>query len=271
MPFELMEFLVRAGATALVVIGVTVIVPRLGARMGGIVVGLPIVLGPGMFFLLAEEGAGFVSDAVMLALFGIASSVLLAWSFARLAVRHGPWTSVVVASLVWAISLNLLQLLPHTLGFGVAAIAAMMIATHLLGHDPAAERAMPVAARRPIDLVVRGTAAGLLVGVVALVAPHAGPRLSGMLVAFPIALCVVGVTIHQRYGGAACARTLATAQIGMTSLATFGATLALLIGRLPDQAAFWLAVGASLLPTSLLTALRYLREAPGEQPATDGR
>ena len=37
--------------------------PRLGPAVGGALAGLPIVLGPGFFFLMREAEAGFVAQA----------------------------------------------------------------------------------------------------------------------------------------------------------------------------------------------------------------
>lgn len=52
-------------ATALVVIGVSVAVGKLGPRLGGIIAGTPIILGPGYFFLLQEWPTEFIQEAAL--------------------------------------------------------------------------------------------------------------------------------------------------------------------------------------------------------------
>jgi hypothetical protein len=118
------EFLVRAVATALVVIGVTLVVQHLGARAGGIVAGLPVIIGPGMDFLLLQQDTAIVGEAAVSALFAVAATVVFAWCFARLAVRHPALISLAAAVLAWLVTLSVLRLLPETLAFGLAAFCA---------------------------------------------------------------------------------------------------------------------------------------------------
>src|SRR5699024_12258380 len=73
--------LVKMAMTAAVVIIVTLLVGRLGPRIGGIVAGTPIVLGPAFFFLVREQTDAFVAHAAGSTLHGRASSLLFLMCF----------------------------------------------------------------------------------------------------------------------------------------------------------------------------------------------
>jgi len=248
-------FLVRALATAGVVVGVTLLVARLGPRVGGIVVGLPIVVGPGIFFLLRQEGPDFVAGGLVPALHALTGSIVFALVYGRLALRLGAWTCLGLAVAAWVATVALLGLLPPSFPLALAAFLAITLAAAAIGDPPGLTAETPTAARRPLDLLLRGLAAGLAVGLVGLLAPRVGPALSGTLLAFPVAMTVLSITLHQRYGGASAARVMGTLRVSMTSIAAFLLALALLLPRVPPQAAFWLAVLAALLPTSLMMLL----------------
>lgn len=248
-------FLVRALATAGVVIGVTLLVARLGPRVGGIVVGLPIVVGPGIFFLLRQEGPDFVAGGLAPALHALSGSVVFALVYGRLALRLGAWACLGLAVAAWIATVALFGLLPPSFFPALAAFFAVTLAAAAIGDPPGLPEEAPTAARRPLDLLLRGLAAGLAVALVGLLAPHAGPALSGVLLAFPVAMTVLSVTLHQRYGGASAARAMGTLRLSMTSIAAFLLALALLLPRLEPQAAFWLAVLAALLPTTTMMLL----------------
>lgn len=248
-------FLARAFATAGVVVGVTLLVGRLGARVGGIVAGLPIVVGPGVFFLLRQEGADFVVTTLAPAIYAIAAGVVYAWVFARLAPRHGPWVCLLAGVLAWLIVVLLFAQLPQYLPLAVLVFVLTVVIAARVGDPPGLRDDVPTAARRPLDLVLRGACAGLAVGLVGLIAPHAGPLLSGSLLAFPVALTVISVTLHQRYGWHSAARALGTVRVAMLSIAAFALALDWLLPHLAPMPAFWLAILASLLPTSLMMVL----------------
>lgn len=259
-------FLARALATAGLVIGVTLLVARAGPRVGGIVVGLPIVIGPGIFFLLQQEGAGFVAGSLPAALHALSGSVVFALLYGRLALRLGPWRCLGLAVAAWGTTVLLLGLLPPSFAAALAAFLAVLAAASWIGDPPGLGEGLPTAARRPLDLLLRGLAAGLAVGLVGLLAPLAGPRLSGTLLAYPVALTVLSITLHQRYGGASAARAMGTVRLSMVSIAAFLLALQLLLPRLAPQPAFWLAVSAALLPTALLMLQHRLRRRQAAAP-----
>src|SRR5690554_1274743 len=83
----LQPMLFKLVATAVIVVGVAVAVGRLGPRLGGILAGMPVILGPGYFFMLQEQSAPFVQDAVLATLHALVATLLFTVCFVLVAGR----------------------------------------------------------------------------------------------------------------------------------------------------------------------------------------
>ncbi|WP_416140576.1 hypothetical protein ACM26W_09475 [Halomonas sp. HK25] len=68
--------LLKLLATSTIVVGVALAVGKLGPRLGGILAGMPVILGPGYFFMLQEQPAPFVQDGVLATLHDGGSAAL---------------------------------------------------------------------------------------------------------------------------------------------------------------------------------------------------
>jgi len=91
---------VKLIATASVVIGVTLAVSKLGPRLGGIIAGTPIILGPGYFFMLQERPVEFIQSAALSTLHAlIATLVLLVAEVIRRKLKLGQ--PIVIARSGW--------------------------------------------------------------------------------------------------------------------------------------------------------------------------
>lgn len=249
----------RVLATAMIVIGVAVAVERLGPKIGGTLAGMPIVIGPGFFFLLAEREADFAAAAAAHTLLSLSATevFLLAYCFA--AVRFPPGPSVAAATFAWFASAWPLSTLPSSplLGLLLFAAAAGLarVATGGLVRAGAARGNIGGA----LLLLLRGLSAAVLVAVVTIAAGRLGAAWSGILIAFPVGFAVVSVTIHQRMGGGAAIATLHAATVGVASLVAFAFALSLLAVSLGSWPAFAVALAAALAVTMLL--VRYLPSA----------
>lgn len=192
--------LIKLIATALVVIGVSVTVARLGPRLGGILAGTPIVLGPGYFFMLQEQSAEFVRAAVLSTLHALVATLLFSSCYVITAVRLGALASLGLATLCWIPAALLFSLLPGGILVAVLLYVAVLIVAE--GIRRALDLQQPVVVARSgwFDLLLRGLLAGLMVGVATTLATSSGPVLSGVLVGFPVGLFTIGWTLHQRYG-----------------------------------------------------------------------
>lgn len=256
----ILELAIKTVATAVVVIVVTLTVARLGSRLGGIVAGTPIVLGPAFFFLGREQSAEFVAAAAVSTLHALTASLLFTMAYVLAAERRGAVASMALAALGWAVGAVVFTALPGGAGLALAVYAAVFVLVRLVQRRiwlPAAGARAPV--RWP-DLLLRGAVAGALVGVATTAGALAGPMLSGTLTGFPIGLLAIGLTLHQRFGAPVARATIAAAQGGMLSLVAFAATVAVTAPAWGGGIAFYCALAASLGVSALLfTAGHYLR------------
>lgn len=242
----------RVLATALIVIAITLAVERLGPKIGGALAGLPIVIGPGFFFLLAERGAAFSAEAAAYALLSLSATEAFLLAYCAAAARLPAGASVLAASGAWLGSAYLLSHLPPSPVLGLLLfILAAAGARRAIGRLLRVERL-----RGPkggaVLLAVRGLAAGLLVAAVTLAADRLGTGWSGILIAFPVGFAVVSVTIHHRSGRETAIATLHAATLGVGSLAAFSFVLSATVLALSPTIAFASAVAAGMALTGLL-------------------
>lgn len=247
-------FAVRVIATAVIVIGVTLAVERLGPRIGGALAGLPIVIGPGFFFLLAERGPAFSAEAAAYTLTSLSATQAFLLTYCA-AAGLPAGVPLAAACAAWFGSAFLFSYLPPSpvLGlmlFGASLVGARRIGARFLGAAPP---------RRPPGgltlLIVRGLAAGLLVAVVTVAANRLGTGWSGILIAFPIGFTVISVTVHRRSGRDTAVATLHAAMLGVASLAAFAFVLSGAASLLSPAAAFLGALAAGIAVTSVLTGM----------------
>lgn len=238
--------LAKLVATALVVIGVSLAVARLGPRLGGIIAGMPLVLGPGYFFLLQEQSVEFIAAAALSTLHALVATLLFSICYVVAAARLGALASLGLATLCWIPAALLFSLLPGGLWVAVLMYVVVLAVAEGVKHVLALDQPVVVASSGWFDVVLRGLLAGVLVSVATTLAADSGPLLSGMLVGFPVGLFTIGWTLHQRYGAEVARCTVGVAQQGMLSLVAFCVAIATLVDVLPPMATFLVALLASM-------------------------
>lgn len=248
-------FTARMLGTAFVVIAISWISVRAGPRIGGVIVGLPIVLAPGLGFLLLDQSGEFVSAAAAGALYSLVATQAFLLVFVALAQKRGPFAAVAGAALAWLCLAIPLGMLPHPPVVGALLFAAVTLAAHRIGRAWVAGHQARAAATKWGLMALRGILAGMLVGAVTLGASVLGAGFSGALMAYPIGFTVIAVSLHLDHGGAFAAQTAHAGLTGMTSLAIFCLCLAVLLRTLPAGMAFALALAASVLATLVMTLL----------------
>jgi hypothetical protein len=248
-------FTARMLGTAFVVIAISWVSVRAGPRIGGVIVGLPIVLAPGLGFMLLDQSGDFVAAAAAGALYSLAATQAFLLVFVALAQRSGPFASVAGAALAWLSLAIPLSLFPHPPLLGALLFAAMTITARRIGLFWVSGADATAATTKWGLMALRGILAGILVGAVTLGASVLGTGFSGALMAFPIGFTVIAVSLHLDHGGAFAAQTAYAGLTGMTSLAIFCLCLALLLRDLPGGMAFALALAASVLATVVMTMM----------------
>jgi hypothetical protein len=253
-----LEFLVRAGGTALVVVTIAWAAARLGPVLGGILVGLPIVLAPGFFFLLQAQTAEFSAIVAVGTLYSLIASQVFLVTF-LLACRWGSGVLATLAAIAgWIVAAIPLAAVPHHVLAGVGLFAISTTSLWLLGGRFLPAEAPSSSGTRWLLLIARGVAGGLLVGSVTLTANALGPSLSGTLMGFPIGFCVVLLSLSLDHGTAVAARTAHAGILGTLSLAGFLVVMALTLPVLPAWGAFTASLATSLLVTAALGWLNHL-------------
>lgn len=242
------EILVRIVATAAIVIGVTLAVERLGSKTGGALAGLPIVIGPAFFFLLRENSVAFNANAAAASLMSLTATQGFLMGYVAFAARSR-W-AIVPATLAWIVCAGLFAAGPSSspwVGLFLFVSAAVLCRKHAKRYLRPYRHGRAQGTLYP--LVLRGIVAGLLVAGITLLSDKLGPAWSGFLIAYPVGLTVISITIHQRSGADAAIWTLHAIMLGISSLAAFGFGLSVLIVPLGPVFAFVLALWASVLVT----------------------
>lgn len=217
---------------------------RWGPRIGGWLAGMPLVAGPTLFFIAVEQGDAFAASAAgatLVALIGVSAFSL---AYAHLC-RRMPWPAALpgawLAFLVCTLALNALAW-PPPLAL-VAALLSMAAARRWLPAEEGGGGAAP----SPVwDLPLRMVAAVSLVLTVTSLAAGLGPRLSGALTPFPIALTILVVFIHAQAGAAPAIGFLRAFLPAMWSFALFCFALAVATVPLGRDLAFAVALALQL-------------------------
>jgi hypothetical protein len=233
------EFAIRASSTAFVVVFVAWIAARLGPTIGGVVIGLPIVLAPGFFFMLREHSVEFVVASTRLGAFGATACAIAAWCVLAIPLAFAPHDPLVGTGL-----------------FALTTFLARSIGGRFIDPNKPAS-----SSTRWSLLVLRAVAAGILVGCVTFAATRLGASLAGTLLAFPIGFCVILLSLRLDHGAAIAGQTAHAGLVGVVSLAGFCLALALAGGVLSPWGAFGAALAASLAITIVLMVLAQRRRA----------
>ncbi|MGU3496238.1 hypothetical protein ACLBXM_19525 [Xanthobacteraceae bacterium A53D] len=246
-PLDLL--LTRMVTTALVVIGISLAVRKLGPVIGGSLAGLPVVLGPGFFFLMRSTPEAFVPDAAAYALLSLCGTQAFVLAYISLARRAGPFLSLAAAITAWGSSAALLRLLPPKPLLAIGLFVMVTAAAWFIARGIERPAIGPIAAERPAQTILRGCLAGALVAMVSVAAGQLGTVISGLLVAYPMGYTVLSVTIHRRNGADVAVAMLHAAILGISSIAGFSATIALTARTLGPLPAFLVGLVVSLVIT----------------------
>jgi len=215
---------------------------RWGQAVGGWLVGLPLTSGRVAFFLALEHGAGFAAAVAFGSLTGALAEVAFCLAYGWSAGR-GRAVALAAASIAFAVAAAGLQRLTMPLPVLAGAAAAVLVAAlHLL--PPRAGAGSPAKPPR-WDLPARMVVTTVLVIALTELAPVLGPRLSGVLAAFPVYAAILTVFAH-RAGPAPAVEVLRGLLLGLFSFAGFFVVLSGLIERLGVAGGFVAAIAAAL-------------------------
>jgi hypothetical protein len=238
------------------VIGASVVARRYGARIGGLIGGLPVVAGPILLVFALDHGRAFAADAASATLLGIVSLIAFIVVYSRLA-SGAHWGASLI--LGWTAFFAMTAVLS---AFTVSPTVALACVLATIG---AALLALPRSRGGPLseaipprwDLPLRGASALALVLVLTALAGQLGAKLSGLLAPFPVIASVLAVFTHALHGEDDLLRIMRGFVLGLVAYALFCFALAETLRSTSIAAGFALATAAALLTQSIALALSW--------------
>lgn len=249
-----MLLLLKLTLSPLLIVGVTMATRRWGMAIGGRIASLPINGGPILLFYALEQGTVFAASAAhftVSSVVGVATSCL---TYGWIAQRFNWPISLLGAWIAFFVTVALLRLAPMALVPAlVISITALFVARKFL---PAVGPIAVPSIRPRFDLPMRIAATLALILSLTHLAGWLGPRLSGLLTAFPVASSVVGAFSHAQQGRDAAVSFFRGMLGGMHGFCLFCAVLSLTLQPYGVLPAFALALSAQIAIHSLSLWLR---------------
>jgi len=238
---------------------------RWGPSVAGWLSGLPVVVGPILFFLAIEQGQVFAAQSATAALSAMFAMIAFCVTYAQVAQRTGwPW-ALVISLTVWACAAVVLSLIPPSLTLSVIAAAIALLAAPWL--FPKVQPVVAGPAPKSDKLLLRMMAGALLTLAVTLLASTVGERWSGLLAVFPVLGSVMAVFSQQTRGPAFTAALLRATATGMYSFAAFCLVLAL---TLPGMGLSGFGLGVAVSVAMLGVTRRLLAKPVQPVPEVGG-
>lgn len=261
-------FAVRVLLAPSFVVLVSLAARRFGARVGGVVAGLPVIAGPILLVLALQHGSAFASKAavgVLLGMVGLAAFVL---TYAAVATR-GTWAPATAAAYA-AFALVIVAMRPVSVG----PVAAFLVACSALALTLLLLPRVPLMGQDQVphpgwDLPFRAACTLALVVLITAVATTLGPRLSGLISAFPIITAVLTAFMHAQRGRDEAIRLLRGFTTGFFAYAVFCVIVATTVRPLGIAPSFAIATAAAL--TTQVAVLAAGRRTLRARPAPAGQ
>jgi hypothetical protein len=238
------------------VMGASVAARRYGARIGGLIGGLPVVAGPILLVFALDHGRTFAASASGATLLGIVSLMAFIVVYARLAGKAHWAISLILG---WAAFFAMTAALSAFSGPAEIALACVLAAVGLtLVALPRPNGDLLSTASPPSwDLPLRGLSALALVLVLTALAGQLGAKLSGLLAPFPVIASVLAVFTHAQKGEQELLRIMRGFVLGLVAYALFCFALAESLRSLSVVGGFAVAVAAALATQSIALALTW--------------
>jgi hypothetical protein len=192
---------------------------RFGPKVGGLLIGLPWMTGPIIFFLGQERGDVQAVNLATGALLATVSISAYALAYGLLGMRFRWPVSLMAgatayATVGWALSGVTMAPTPAALVGGSCLLAAsVLIPAPRQGRSP---HALPW-----WDIPVRMLASALMVTAIALVSDSLGATASGIAASFPVLLTVIGTFTHHQWGSDALLALLRGITLSLLSFVMF--------------------------------------------------
>ena len=238
-----MLLLLKIVVPPVLVAGISLAARLWGPTVGALLMGLPWLTGPVLFFLALDKGEAFGVGACTGIELGVVSICAFVLAYGA-ATALAPWpVCLAAAATAFAASAWATQGVDIALAPAAAIAAASLVVTYGLLPRPAGD-ALP-GALPWWDIPARMLATLVLVGGISLSADALGPQGSGIVATFPAIVTVIGSFTHHQWGRAAVRRMLRGLTVSLLAFVVFFLVVGLTLPR-----------SASSCPTCLLPRRR---------------
>jgi hypothetical protein len=217
--------LVRALATALLVVSASAVAEALGPFWGALIASLPVSAGPAYVFLSMQHSPDFIAESALSSFAANAATGLFLIVYGIVAARMPPWRGLSIAVLAWFAASSATHQVIWTPSTALILNLAVYGAGFALLNtiQPAGSiSAPPIQRRRRFDLPARAIAVAAFVSLIVTLSSILGPTATGIAAVFPISLISLIVIVRPRIGGIATSLLAANA---LRSMLGFGMTL----------------------------------------------
>ncbi|MFZ4807279.1 MAG: hypothetical protein ACOYLQ_08490 [Hyphomicrobiaceae bacterium] len=248
-----MLWIVKLTVTPLLVGLVSLAARRWGPTMGGLLMAMPWMTGPILFFLALERGPVFAREMCVGVELGAAGIGAWALAYAGLA-RRARWPVCLAAAIAGYVASGLLLgSVPFALTGAALLAYAALIGTFIIvprPPEPDVVRGLPW-----WDIPVRMAATALLVAIIVTTSGILGPQYSGIAATYPVIATVVTTFTHHRWGAPATIRLLRAMVLSLQAFTTFFLVVGSTIESLGTVPAFALALATALTIAGLVITL----------------
>lgn len=247
---RLLTFLLKIAVPALLVAAMSLAARRWGATVAGLIMGLPWMTGPVLFFLGLDKGTDFAIAATVGIELGAVSIAGYVIAYAA-AAQVAPWPVALASGIAgFATTAAIVRGLDVTLSAATVLGIVTLLACASLLPKPRGEI-------RPLsppwwDIPVRMLVTLALVAGILLSADHTGPTLSGIISTYPVILTVVGTFTHAQIGRDGVMRILRGISISLVGFCLFFFTVGTATPALGLVLAFAIAAVVSVSYSGLL-------------------
>ena len=205
---------------------------RLGDRLGGLVVGLPLTSGTFLCLLHLSHGPEALAHGAVGLLGGQVAVVAMCVTYAIAAPRHSPALALGAALVAWVVGVTIARALVEGV-LVTAALHALVALAALAGwpRSDTADTAVPSRSARHDILVRVAIGSGLVIALTAAV-ETLGSGLAGTLAAAPLVALVLSPSTHAQRGARAVQDLLGGVVRGSLGAAAFGLVVACTAGHL---------------------------------------
>lgn len=215
----LLLFLFKTAVPPVLVAAMSLAARRWGQTVGGLIMGLPWMTGPVLFFLALDKGDAFAVAATTGIELGVVSITAYMLGYALVS-SFAPWPFALVAAVLsFAAATSLLQFVEIGLATAaVGAVASLVFAALVLPRP----RGPMVPIKLPVwDIPARMAVTFALVAMIMSGADVLGSRLSGIVSTYPVILTVIGTFTHSQSGVDAVRRILRGLTLSLNSFVAF--------------------------------------------------